>query len=242
MGIGGRASYNGITFTDTDRRVRTGEHGSVDLPRTPRWLRAVRKKLSRIPLLRGLTLFLQPGMALVLAVLIISDALTLAGMQWDWNATDTVILAAGAVTLIVLLLVRRKKGGGFGAMRRYHAAEHMAINVYEAGLPVTAENVAAAKRTHPRCGTNLTVIMLPLGIPVVLLCPYALALLPVVCLAYEVFIALPRKKWLKLLLAACLWVQQHITTASPGNKEIEAAVRGMRLMVGETRTNVTKTA
>ena len=235
MGIGGRASYNGITFTDTDRRVRTGDYGSVDLRPVPKWQRAARKKLSRIPLLRGLTLFLHPGRGLVLAALAVNDALTLAGADWSGGGADIVLLAAGVVALIVVLVVRGKKGGGIGAVRRYHAAEHMAINVYEAGLPVTAENVAAAERTHVRCGTNLVVVMLPLSIPVVLLCPYTLALVPVVCVAYEVFLALPKKRWLKPLFTACLCVQRHITTAAPGAKEIEAAVRGMRrLAEGDT--------
>ncbi len=228
MGIGGRASYNGITFTDADKCVRTGEHGSAHLRPVPRWQRTVRKKLSRIPLLRGLTLFLHPGMGLALAALIVNDVLTLAGIFWGWGAADAVLLAAAAAVLIVLLIARRKKGGGIGAARRYHAAEHMAINAYEAGLSVTAKNVAAAERTHARCGTNLAVVMLPLSIPVALFCPYALALVPVVCAAYEIFLELPKKRWLKPLLAACLWVQRHITTAEPGEKEIEAAVRGMR--------------
>ena len=227
MGIGGRASYNGITFTDADRRVRTGESGSADLRPVPRWQRAVRKKLSRIPLLRGLTLFLHPGMGLVLAALAGNDALTLVGIYWGGGVMDTVLLAAAAA-LLVLLIAQRKKGGGIGAVRRYHAAEHMAINVHEAGLPMTVQNVAAAERTHARCGTNLVVIMLPLSIPVVVFCPYVLALVPVVCVAHEIFLALPRKRWLKPLLAACLWVQRHITTAEPGEKEIQAAVRGMR--------------
>ena len=72
MGIGGRASYNGITFTDADRRVCAGENGSAELLPAPKWQRAARKKLSRIPLLRGLTLFLQPVMGLVLAALVFS--------------------------------------------------------------------------------------------------------------------------------------------------------------------------
>ena len=228
MGIGGRASYNGITFTDTDRRVRAGENGSTELRPVPKWQRAVRKKLSRIPLLRGLTLFLQPAMGLVLAALAVNDALTLAGVDWSGGVTDAVLLAVAVAALLVLLIVRRKKSGGISAVRRYHAAEHMAINVYEARLPVTAENVAAAERTHPRCGTNLVVIMLPLSIPVVVFCPYALALVPVMCVAYEVFLALSKKRWLKPLYAVCIWVQRHITTATPGTKEIEAAVRGMR--------------
>lgn len=229
-GIGGKASYKGITFVSG--AVRVSADGGVR--RLPKLHRAVQSKLMCLPLLRGLTLFLQPGMWAVLAALIVNDALTLAGADWGGGLTDAVLTAALAAALVVAWIVRRARGHRISAVRRYHAAEHMAINVYEAGLPLTAQNVAAAKRTHPRCGTSLAVIALPLGVPAVILCPYALCLVPVMCAAYEIFLALPKKRWLRPLHQAGLWVQQHVTTAAPGEKEIEAAVRGMkRLLEGE---------
>ena len=60
-----------------------------------------------------------------------------------------------------------------GEMKRvfsYHGAEHKTIFCYEAGLPLTVENVRVQPRHHPRCGTSFLfmVIAVSLGVsPVV---------------------------------------------------------------------------
>lgn len=48
-------------------------------------------------------------------------------------------------------------------MRRvfaYHGAEHKTIRCYEAGLPLTVENVQKQTRLHPRCGTSFLLIVM----------------------------------------------------------------------------------
>ncbi len=42
---------------------------------------------------------------------------------------------------------------------RYHGAEHKTIFCYEAGLPLTVENVRKQMRFHPRCGTSFLILM-----------------------------------------------------------------------------------
>ena len=42
---------------------------------------------------------------------------------------------------------------------RYHGAEHKTIFCYEAGLPLTVENVRKQKCFHPRCGTSFLILM-----------------------------------------------------------------------------------
>lgn len=46
----------------------------------------------------------------------------------------------------------------------YHGAEHKSIFCYEAGLPLTVENVRKQKRFHPRCGTNFIFLILVISI------------------------------------------------------------------------------
>jgi uncharacterized protein YqhQ len=70
----------------------------------------------------------------------------------------------GGVRLAIVLLYI----AGVGLMpdiRRvfqYHGAEHAAINCYEAGEPVTTDNVMRHSVLHPRCGTSflLTVVVI----------------------------------------------------------------------------------
>ena len=41
----------------------------------------------------------------------------------------------------------------------YHGAEHKTIRCYEAGLPLTVENVRTMTRLHPRCGTSFLLVV-----------------------------------------------------------------------------------
>lgn len=45
---------------------------------------------------------------------------------------------------------------------QYHGAEHKTIFCYEAGLPLTVENVRRQPRHHPRCGTSFLFMVLSL--------------------------------------------------------------------------------
>ena len=46
----------------------------------------------------------------------------------------------------------------------YHGAEHKTIRCYEAGLPLTVENVRKQTRKHPRCGTSFLFVVMILSI------------------------------------------------------------------------------
>ena len=47
---------------------------------------------------------------------------------------------------------------------KYHGAEHKTIFTYEAGMPLTVENVRTFPRLHPRCGTNFLMIVMLISI------------------------------------------------------------------------------
>lgn len=75
-------------------------------------------------------------------------------------------LVEGFVRIVIfcgyMLLVSR-----MGEMKRvfaYHGAEHKTIRCYEAGLPLTVENVRAQTRLHPRCGTSFLLVVMIISI------------------------------------------------------------------------------
>ena len=47
---------------------------------------------------------------------------------------------------------------------QYHGAEHKTIFCYEAGLPLTVENVRRQPRHHPRCGTSFLFMVIAISI------------------------------------------------------------------------------
>lgn len=47
---------------------------------------------------------------------------------------------------------------------QYHGAEHKSIFCYEAGLPLTVENVRRQPKHHPRCGTSFLFVVIVVSI------------------------------------------------------------------------------
>ena len=131
---------------------------------------------------------------------------------------------------------------------QYHGAEHKTIFCYEAGLPLTVENVRVQPRHHPRCGTSFLFVVIFVSIlasgvvfgiwPVTnvwLRTAVHLLLLPlVVGVTYEF------NRWVgrhsqegglaAILTAPGLWMQ-NFTTFEPDDSMIEVAIRSLELVL-----------
>ena len=140
-----------------------------------------------------------------------------------------------------------------GEMRRvfsYHGAEHKAIFCYEAGLPLTVENVRKQPRHHPRCGTSFLFMVIAISI-VVSTVVFAiwpvhnaflrflahLAMLPlIVGVSYEI------NRWAgrhdgpvtRFFVAPGLWLQ-NFTTFEPDDSMIEVGIRALELVLPEEK-------
>lgn len=68
------------------------------------------------------------------------------------------ILLFGAYMVLVSRMSEMKR------VFAYHGAEHKTIRCYEAGLPLTVENVRAQTRLHPRCGTSFLLVVMIISI------------------------------------------------------------------------------
>ena len=126
----------------------------------------------------------------------------------------------------------------------YHGAEHKTIACYEAGDPLTVENVRKYTRFHPRCGTSFMILMLVIGIIVGFFIPFSnpflrtftkLLCIPVIMnIGYELQKACARHDNLlsRIITAPGLWVQR-ITVKEPDDKMIEAAIAAMEAVIPE---------
>lgn len=157
-----------------------------------------------------------------------------------------------------MLLVSR-----MGEMRRvfaYHGAEHKTIRCYEAGLPLTIDNVRMQTRKHPRCGTSFLFVVLILSILVfslassvllaivpslealrgqfsytVIMLVFKLLLLPlVVSVSYEINRIVGRcdNAFTRLLTAPGQWFQ-NFTTNEPDDDMIEVAIAALNSVLPE---------
>ena len=142
----------------------------------------------------------------------------------------------------------------------YHGAEHKTIRCYEAGLPLTVENVRMQTRLHPRCGTSFLLVVMVISILVfsvasslllaavpaltalrgtflfrLLMIVYKLLLLPIVVgITYEINRWAGRNdNWLtRILTAPGMWMQ-HFTTNEPDDSMIEVGIAAVEAVLPE---------
>lgn len=128
----------------------------------------------------------------------------------------------------------------------YHGAEHKTIACYEAGLPLTVENVRKQSRFHPRCGTSFMILVIIISIFLYAVLPwtstglrvlYKLCLFPVlVGLSYEVLKWAGRSHSLlsRIVSQPGLWMQR-LTTFEPDDSMIEVAIAAITPVLPENR-------
>jgi uncharacterized protein YqhQ len=123
---------------------------------------------------------------------------------------------------------------------QYHAAEHKAINAYEAGEELTPEVTQRYSLIHPRCGTAFLLWVMVIGVFVFALfgrpawywlIVTRIALLPVIAgIAYELIRFAGKhaeNRVLMTLLAPGLWLQR-LTTREPTLDQLEVSIRALR--------------
>ena len=140
-----------------------------------------------------------------------------------------------------------------GEMRRvfsYHGAEHKTIFCYEAGLPLTVENVRKQPRHHPRCGTSFLFMVIAISIlvstvvfaiwpvsnPILRFLAHLIMLPLIVGISYEF------NRWAgrhdgpvtRLLVAPGLWLQ-NFTTFEPDDSMMEVGIKALELVLPEVK-------
>jgi uncharacterized protein YqhQ len=123
---------------------------------------------------------------------------------------------------------------------QYHAAEHKAINAYEAGEALEPARVQRFSLIHPRCGTAFLLWVMVIAIFVFAffgqpawywLIASRILLLPVIAgIAYELIRFAGKhagNRALMTLLAPGLWLQR-LTTREPTLDQLEVSIRALR--------------
>jgi uncharacterized protein YqhQ len=123
---------------------------------------------------------------------------------------------------------------------QYHAAEHKAINAYEAGEELEPETVQRYSLIHPRCGTAFLLWVMVIAVFVFAffgrphwywLIAERILLLPVIAgIAYELIRFAGKhsdNRFLMALLAPGMWLQR-LTTREPSLDQLEVSIRALR--------------
>ena len=159
-------------------------------------------------------------------------------------------LLEGALKILIFLLylIFCSKQKDIYRVFQYHGAEHKTIFCYEAGLPLTVENVRKQTRHHPRCGTSFLFVVIFVNI---LLSSVIFGIWPIkqtllrtlihlLILPLVVGITYEFNRWVgrhvqdsalaKVLTKPGLWMQ-NFTTNEPDDGMIEVAIRSLELVL-----------
>ena len=158
------------------------------------------------------------------------------------------LLVSNLIEGIIRLVILVGYVAGISMMRdirrvyAYHGAEHMAVHTYEAGQPLTVDNVRRHPTPHPRCGTAFLITVAIVSVAAFAILDAVLGTelywrvlsrivpVPVVAaVSYEIirFAGANRGAWFgRVLSAPGLWLQR-ITTRQPDEDQIEVAIAAM---------------
>jgi uncharacterized protein YqhQ len=163
----------------------------------------------------------------------------------DWlpvRGTGPFVIVEGLirVTIFVLYLTVISLLPDLRRVFQYHAAEHKAINAYEAGDELEPERVQGYSLIHPRCGTAFLLWVMVIAIFVFAffgrpawywLIATRILLLPVIAgIAYELIRFAGKhsgNRVVMTVLAPGLWLQR-LTTREPTLDQLEVSIRALK--------------
>ena len=208
----------------------------------------------------GLAVFMGLGLSVALFFLL---PMVVSSFFDKWIPNTLALnLVEGVIRMVIFLcymfLISR-----MGEMRRvfaYHGAEHKTIRCYEAGLPLTVENVRVQTRLHPRCGTSFLLVVMVISIIIfsvassgllavfpgleamrgtflfrIIMVVFKLLMLPlVVSITYEINRwAGKHDNWFTgILTAPGMWMQ-NFTTNEPDDSMIEVGIAAVKAVLPE---------
>ena len=163
---------------------------------------------------------------------------------WGRNLVEGVLKIA--IFLVYLIVCSKQKD--IYRVFQYHGAEHKTIFCYEAGLPLTVENVRVQPRHHPRCGTSFLFVVIFVSIlfssvvfgvwPITNV--WLRSLVHLLLLHLVVGVTYEFNRWVgrhvqdsglaKVLTAPGMWMQ-NFTTNEPDDGMIECAIRSLELVL-----------
>jgi len=170
----------------------------------------------------------------------ITPALLTSWLPIETTGLFVVVEGLIRVTLFVLYLALISLLPDLRRVFQYHAAEHKAINAYEAGEELLPDRVQRYSLIHPRCGTAFLLWVMVIAIFVFAffgrpvwywLIVSRILLLPVIAgIAYELIRFAGKhtgNRVLMTLLAPGLWLQR-LTTREPTLDQLEVSIRALK--------------
>lgn len=208
----------------------------------------------------GIAVALGLGLSIVLFFLL---PMVIGGFFDRWVQSNLGLNLIEGVVRMVIFMAYMFLVSKMQEMKRvfsYHGAEHKTIRCYEAGLPLTVENVRSQTRLHPRCGTSFLLVVMVVSILVfsiassallaiipaletmrgsflyrIIMIVFKLLLLPIVVgITYEINRWCGRHdNWFTRALSAPGMWMQNFTTNEPDDSMIEVGIAAVQAVLPE---------
>lgn len=179
--------------------------------------------------------------------------------RWiDSNILRNLLEGVVRILIFVVYILAVSRMPDMKRVFAYHGAEHKTIRCYEAGLPLTVENVREQTRLHPRCGTSFLLIVMILSILIfsvassallsavpnleilcgaflykLIMVVFKLLLLPlVVAISYEINRLVGRydNVLTRIMTIPGMWFQ-NFTTNEPDDSMIEVGIASLKAVL-----------
>ena len=250
--IRGVVSFGGAMYSGVTALMHSADFYPEEEEEEPskfeRWLE---KKLGSEKMMK-LVIVLAVIMGIAMSVGLFFLLPTLLGTAVTF-VTDSMVVRNVAESLlkIVIFIIYLAFCSRMKEMRRvfsYHGAEHKTIFCYEAGLPLTVENVRKQPCHHPRCGTSFLFVVIFVSIMVstvvfaiwpvhnaLLRFVAHLIMLPaIVGISFEFnrYVGRHDGPITRILTAPGLWMQ-NFTTFEPDDSMIEVGIEALKLVLPE---------
>ena len=260
--IRGAVNFFDAQVTGVKALMRSADLSPEEMQDEPskldRWLEEKLGNEKFQKLVVGLAVALGLGMSIALFFLL---PMVIGSFFYRWVASNLVRNLIEGVVRIVIFVIYIFAVSRMPEMKRvfaYHGAEHKTIRCYEAGLPLTVENVRVQTRMHPRCGTSFLLIVMLLSILVfsvassallsavpnlealcgaffykLIMIAFKLLLLPlVVAISYEINRLVGRydNAITRIMTAPGVWFQ-NFTTNEPDDSMIEVGIASLKAVL-----------
>lgn len=128
---------------------------------------------------------------------------------------------------------------------QYHGAEHKSIACYEAGAPLTVDEVRKYSRLHPRCGTSFLFMVLVISVVVLSFFGWPsllgriivrLLMFPVIAgIGFEVnrLIGKYDNRLTLILRYPGLMIQKYFTVKEPNDEQMEVGIASLKAVLPE---------
>lgn len=247
---GGAAGFNSVVFYSesfSSKATRRSD-GSINVEVSRRKLAPEYERfIRRIPLIRGLFLFIQP-IVTFWKFYLTTCFLLIFVLLLSWGATNDLVdnsslstitnflyiaqkyfLQALAIIIVIFAVVIK-----LSYLGKYHAAEHMTDSSFDLLKSLSKLDIAKQSRIHKNCGTNLVVFLIVIySILSFFISNFYVLIMLTMCLAYEIFLIESR------LLLPFYWIggifQYFFFTSEPSNKHLEVAVAAYKALLIEER-------